>query len=410
MKQQPVYGACLVVALALFSCQSAPPAEFYGELNPGLAISETPAYIERLESASEASWKGLPISAGNRVFKGSWKLTSDAELAVFLIEPVAGDRYLYADANLDGVITPDERYEFLPFADDRRPSVDGEVRFDLPLKYGPYEEYPMWVRRYRTDEENTNTLLRSALPVLEGSVDIAGLPTKVQYWTLDPKTGQASIREGWMGIDSDQDGEINSKPDSPEFAFAEGETLVFRVGEYYVSTKDLSLETGRIVLQTHDPSDYQRIEMVVGTQVPDFAFTDFEGRSRTLSDFRGKALLLDFWGTWCRPCVAQIPDLKEIYGEFHDEGVEFLGMNWDPPSGSPSEEDLAEGLAKAKGLVQEEDLPWPQATTRSILEVITKRFRVTQWPTLILLDTEGTIVSLPAGKDDLRVALEEAVR
>src|SRR6266496_3039054 len=56
-------------------------------------------------------------------------------------------------------------------------------------------------------------------------------------------------------------------------------------------------------------------------------FTDFTGKARKFSEFKGKVLLLDFWATWCKPCLADIPHLKELYAKYHAQGFEIIGMD-----------------------------------------------------------------------------------
>ena len=67
--------------------------------------------------------------------------------------------------------------------------------------------------------------------------------------------------------------------------------------------------------------------LAVGSQVPDFEFTDFNGKQRRLAEYRGHYVLLDFWATWCSPCLADIPHLKEIYLKYRGKGFEIIGMD-----------------------------------------------------------------------------------
>ncbi|MBI2855630.1 MAG: TlpA family protein disulfide reductase [Chloroflexi bacterium] len=63
---------------------------------------------------------------------------------------------------------------------------------------------------------------------------------------------------------------------------------------------------------------------------PDFSLQLFDGGSIRLSDLRGKVVLLDFWASWCAPCRKEAPVLAQIYLEYRDRGVEFVGISiWD---------------------------------------------------------------------------------
>ena len=67
--------------------------------------------------------------------------------------------------------------------------------------------------------------------------------------------------------------------------------------------------------------------LAAGAVVPDFDFTDFTGKTRHFSEYRGRYLLLDFWASWCSPCLADIPALKEVYLKYRARGFEIVGMN-----------------------------------------------------------------------------------
>src|SRR4029453_9553910 len=130
-------------------------------------------------------------------------------------------------------------------------------------------------------------LMQSKDAYAKGNVDINGQKTLVQYG-FNPQSKKISVSNGWLGVDGDGDKEIDLDRFSPEAAEARDESVVFRVGNRYVSTKKVDLEKNQIVMREHPASDYKRVELTVGAELPDFQFSDFEGKKRKFSEFRGK--------------------------------------------------------------------------------------------------------------------------
>lgn len=119
----------------------------------------------------------------------------------------------------------------------------------------------------------------------------------------------------------------------------------------------------------------------------DLKFTSLAGKPVDLKDYAGKVVLIDFWATWCGPCRAALPEVKEIYSKYHDKGFEILGISFDK-----EKEDLTKFIA-------EEKLPWPQYFDGLGWEnKLGQRFNITGIPTLWLVDKKGHLRDLnPAG-------------
>ena len=127
---------------------------------------------------------------------------------------------------------------------------------------------------------------------------------------------------------------------------------------------------------------YMSPELRVGGRLQDFSFTDFEGSARKLSDFRGKYLLIDIWGSWCKPCVQDLPLLKAAHDRFAGPKFEILGIDYE---NTWDEETL-------RALMKEKDVSWPNATPASVKELVREKWRIMAFPTLILLDPDGVIL------------------
>ncbi|MBP7640553.1 MAG: redoxin domain-containing protein [Thauera sp.] len=72
--------------------------------------------------------------------------------------------------------------------------------------------------------------------------------------------------------------------------------------------------------------------LAVGDAAPDFALPDLSGATRTLAEFRGRPLLINFWATWCAPCVEEMPLLAALRARHADTGLEVIGIALDDPA------------------------------------------------------------------------------
>ena len=70
-------------------------------------------------------------------------------------------------------------------------------------------------------------------------------------------------------------------------------------------------------------------EVAAGPVAADFTLKDLEGNDVKLSDYKGKVIILDFWATWCPPCVKEIPHFNELYAEYGEKGLAVLGVSLD---------------------------------------------------------------------------------
>jgi thiol-disulfide isomerase/thioredoxin len=123
-----------------------------------------------------------------------------------------------------------------------------------------------------------------------------------------------------------------------------------------------------------------------GDPVADLAFTDFSGAEHHLSDFSGKYVLLDFWATWCKPCLQETPDLKKARERFESRGLVIIGMNSDKKK------------ENAERFVRENEIPWLQSSAESTNQVLHHVLKVKWYPTLILVGPDGKILAVSEGE------------
>ena len=86
----------------------------------------------------------------------------------------------------------------------------------------------------------------------------------------------------------------------------------------------------------------------VGKKFPDFAEKDLAGNPLSLSAYKGKVVLVDFWATWCGPCVGELPNVLAAYKKYHGQGFEIVGISLD------------EDQAKLTSFLKEQGMTWAQ--------------------------------------------------
>ena len=100
----------------------------------------------------------------------------------------------------------------------------------------------------------------------------------------------------------------------------------------------------------------------------------------TLSQFRGKVVLLSFWATWCRPCMKMVPHEKSLAGRLRNKPFELVGVNGDIDS------------ARLKEGVQKYGISWRSFQNKpGTAQAISKKWNIGGWPTLYLIDQKGII-------------------
>jgi thiol-disulfide isomerase/thioredoxin len=397
-----------------------PGTEYRGTLKPSLTAQQDPPDGLPLKALTEAERSALPIGlqsqegafggklrwAGPKA-DGTFRPTGDGPRLV-LVEPSEGSPFALVDLNNDDTLRTDEKVAFGPGRNDDELCAMAWIKSPS----GFYREYPFLLTLQKSSRTAADKryLRVSMRRIAEGIVDVGDRRVLIHF-AVKARDGAIDPRLGWLGMDSNGDGMVDGWYDSAECAIAEDEDIVFRVDSRYFSVKAVDQKAGVVTLREHPASDFVRVEMTVGTTVPDFSFVDHAGTKRRLSDFRGKYVLLDFWGTWCGPCVAQFPFLKTAYERFRNRGLEVLGIDFEQPD--TTEEDLVNGLANAKKIVAEKGANWTHATPASSKDLYARRFRITAYPTIILLGPDRKIVSvggdLPLKDEGLLKTLDQVL-
>ncbi|MCB2153844.1 TlpA family protein disulfide reductase [bacterium] len=126
----------------------------------------------------------------------------------------------------------------------------------------------------------------------------------------------------------------------------------------------------------------------IGTQFPQFQGYTYDGNLVSLKDYRGKVVLIDFWATWCAPCRAELPNVRDVYAKYHDKGFDIVAISLDVKEGGKLPEFYAN---------KETALPWPSIYDgKGWDSELANRFGVKAIPATFVLDKDGTIVATDA--------------
>ena len=115
----------------------------------------------------------------------------------------------------------------------------------------------------------------------------------------------------------------------------------------------------------------------VGMHVEDFNLIDLEGKSQSLSQYRGKIVLVNFWATWCKPCTTEMPAMQRIYDKLRDKGFVVLAIN------------ELEDDAKVREHIKQYGYTFPVLMDRN--NKVANQFGVFGLPVSVFIDQEGRV-------------------
>lgn len=139
-----------------------------------------------------------------------------------------------------------------------------------------------------------------------------------------------------------------------------------------------------------------------GTAAPDFKMKTYAGGTVSLSDLRGKVVMLDFWATWCPPCQEEMPSLVKLAKEYESQGLVFVAASRDDMPDAPL---FVEEYVKSR-------IPELAPYVVYAPDEMAVAFQVNALPTLYFLDREGRVVDAQRGmlsEDALRRRVERAL-
>ena len=208
----------------------------------------------------------------------------------------------------------------------------------------------------------------------------------IRYYPLAPSIGKGMLTLGLAYDKADQHGKADkvyyelvnhSKHDNSKYAATAQKLL-----ETDITDRQGALEG---LANSSSPSNF------IGQTAMDFQVKDLNGQPLSIDQFRGKVVLLDFWATWCGPCLQEMPNVKQTYAKYKNQNFEIIGISLD------------RSKAPLESYIEKEGIRWPNYydSTRQVSNM----YQVSSIPSTFLIDGDGLI-----RKTNLRgSALESAV-
>jgi thiol-disulfide isomerase/thioredoxin len=269
-----------------------------------------------------------------------------------------------------------------PRADDRDAAY--LALFDTVIEHDWFLDHEATAKRYLA--ENPNGAVRSLALIVATMA----------------RTQAGRYREAWS-IYKDLIAGLE-KGEQEEFAANFADTLAgacASAGEYEVARKVYETLLDRFgdrdELRAKVKDDLARIDRV-GKPAPTVAVLDTTGKPFRLSDLKGKYVLVDFWATWCAPCLAELPTLQAAYARYHAKGFEIVSISLD------------ETIDPLNDFLKARKLPWRQIHNATCRGDAVDAFGVNNIPASFLIGPDGTVLRLECRGSALEKALSKLIK
>jgi thiol-disulfide isomerase/thioredoxin len=316
--------------------------------------------------------------------------TADSIITIVMDEPEGQPPKVYIDLNNDKDLTN-----------------DGDASWDRQVEGVFFKERNV-VARFRIDNHDTTLTLpytfyrfadegRKIFGVLYyrdfarvGRAKIGETEYKISLTTFNNSGDFSNISDDAVVVDLNQDGKLETDPKSKEFFETRNPFNI--AGESY-RVKQVSVLGDEIEFVVSKEKVEPKMMLAEGYSAPDFEQNNLDGKPISLNAYKGKVVLLDFWATWCGPCLNDLPEVIKLYEKYRDQGFDIIGVSLDGESTRTSVETLKKFVKDRKigWEITYDGLGWNNA--------VAQKYQIKSIPYQLLVDQEGIIQMVASGFD-----------